>query len=57
MYVLCVVAVMWTKAVSDINITYQNFDTSVTCQSAASTLQKISKLKKAMTIYSFCTRK
>ena len=57
MYVLIVVALMWTKAGSDINVTYQNFESSVTCQSAASTLQKISKLKKAMNIYSFCTRK
>ncbi len=56
MFTLVVVAMMWTKAGADIEVTYKDFKSSVACQSAVSSLTKIDKLSKGMKIYAFCNR-
>ena len=57
MFTLVVVAMMWTKAGADIEVTYKDFKSSVACQGAVSSLTKIDKLSKGMKIYAFCNRK
>jgi len=56
MFTLVVVAMMWTKAGADVEVTYKDFKSSIACQSAVSSLAKIDKLSKGMKIYAFCNR-
>ena len=53
MLTLVVVAMMWTKAGADIEVTYKDFKSSIACQNAVSSLKKIDKLSKGIELNQF----